>query len=457
MKFRLASPTRCISERRISECRDSTAFPSNAIGVGWPKIVGPDGVLEVLDHVSVLKGKHAFKFGGEFINNMSTTDETANAKGQIRFRNLNNFMEGNLKQGALFLGDARRTLYNYAYAAFLQDDWRIKPRLTLNLGVRYELNTVVHERDGLMGNFDPVLGLYQTNNPYHGDHNNFSPRVGFAWDVFGDGKTVLRGGAGILYEQLSFDVMNGEGNLLGLRTFPTGLPQFNAGSTTPLPLAGNIQLQSLTFAQGSSTLGPIDAAWKGFNPALPVSGQTTLFSAVSSPACGDGFTTPPGYVAAPGPCEVYGVNPNIRTPYVGTWNLDIQRAITNNLSIDIGYVGNHGTKLLGKLNINQPAPGSGWNLPLTATAQANARLRSRRRGLHPGPSLRGHGRRRHLPAKCNSRAGVPAFYGAVRKQNHHSRRASRPQHLGRTFQPDQLVPLVPELHHHDSERLRVEL
>jgi carboxypeptidase family protein/TonB-dependent receptor-like protein len=347
------------------------AFPSNAIGVGWPKIVGPDGVLEFLDHVSVLKGKHAFKFGGEFIDNQSTTNETANAKGQIRFRNLDQFMEGDLKQGALFLGNAVRTLYNYNYAAFLQDDWRIKPRLTLNLGIRYELSSVVHERNGLMGNFDPIQGLVQTNNPYNGDHNNFAPRVGFAWDVRGDGKTVVRGGAGILYEQLSFDVMNGEGNLLGLRTFPTGLPQFNAGSTTPLPVAGNIQLQSLTFAQGSSTLGPIDAAWQAFNPNLPVAGQTTLFSAVSSPACGDGFTQPAGYVTAPSPCEVYGVNPNIRTPYVSTWNLDIQRAITNNLSIDVGYVGNHGTKLLGKLNENQPAPGAGWNTPLTATAVAN--------------------------------------------------------------------------------------
>ena len=350
------------------------AFPSNAIGVGWPKIVGPDGVLEFLDHVSVLKGKHAFKFGGEFIDNQSTTNETANAKGQIRFKTLDNFFLGKVKQGALFLGDANRTLYNYNYAAFLQDDWRIKPRLTINLGIRYELSTVVHERDGLMGNFDPVQGLVQTNNPYNGDHNNFAPRVGFAWDVKGDGKTVVRGGAGILYEQLSFDVMNGEGNLLGLRTFPTGLPLYNAGSSTALPLAGNIQLQSLTFAQGSASLGPINSAWQNFNPNAPVAGQTTLFSAVSNPACGDGVNNPNPliYQSAPSPCEVYGVDRNIRTPYVSTWNLDIQRAITNNLSIDVGYVGNHGAKLLGKLNVNQPAPGAGWTAAAKAACIASA-------------------------------------------------------------------------------------
>lgn len=335
------------------------AFPSNAIGVGWPKLVGPDGVTELLDHVSILKGKHSFKFGGEFIENQSHTNETANAKGQIRFSNLTNFFEGNLKQGALFLGDAAVNLYNYGYAGFLQDDWRMTPRLTLNLGVRYELNTVVHEKDGLMGNFDPIRGLVQTNNPYNGDHNNFSPRFGFAYDVFGNGKTVIRGGAGILYEQLSFDVMNGEGNFLGLRAFPTGLPAFitKNGVTTAAPLAGDIQLQSLAFPQHSPTLGPIDAAWQAFNPALPVAGQTTLFSsALSAPACGDGVNIPAGYLAAPPPCEVYGVDPNIRTPYVESWNLDIQHAISNNLSIDVAYVGNHGAKLLGKLNVNQPPP-----------------------------------------------------------------------------------------------------
>src|SRR6202043_3499158 len=78
------------------------------------------------------------------------------------------------------------------------------------------------------------------------------------------------------------------------------------------------------------------------------------------------------YQVAPSPCEVYGVNPNIRTPYVSNWNLDIQHAITNNLSIDIGYVGNHGTKLLGKLDVNQPAPGAGWTPAAILGCEASA-------------------------------------------------------------------------------------
>ena len=342
------------------------------IGIGWPKVIGPDGVIEFLDHVSILKGKHAFKFGGEIIGNSSTEDETSNAKTQIRFKSshsgtvtaLENFFEGNVAQAALFLGNPIRTFTNQQYAGFAQDDWRITPKLTVNLGIRYELATVVREKDGEMGNFDPIRGIYQTNTPYNGDHNNFAPRVGFAWDVFGNGKTVIRGAGGILYEStLSYDVLNGVGNALGLRTVPTGLPLYNNGSATPVTAGGNINLQSVSIAPGSPALAGISSTWQAFNPAVPVSQQSTLFGNIASPGCGDGITPLTSGGTSPSPCEIYAVDPNLRTPYVGTWNLDIQRAITNNLSIDVGYVGNHGTKLLGPININQPAPFAGWGSP----------------------------------------------------------------------------------------------
>jgi hypothetical protein len=359
-------------------------YANNGIGITWPKILGPNTVLELLDHVSVMRGKHAFKFGGEIIFNQSVENVTANAKGPVRFANLTDFFGGKLHRANLLLGDPVRTLTSQAFAGFVQDDWRVTPRLTLNLGVRYELSTVIHDKNGMQANFDEVRGLVQSNNPYHGDHNNFAPRVGFAWDIAGNGKTVLRAGGGILYEQVSMDVFHAEANVLGLRTIPTGLPLFNAGSPTSLPLNGNIQLQGLTFSGPS--LGPVNAAWRNFDPTLPVSAQTTLYSSVATPACGDGINNPnppglgnnpnvPTYLAAPAQCEIYAVDPNIRTPYVNNWNIDIQRAITNNLSVDIGYVGNHGTKLLGKINHNQPTLvggfSPGWGDPSAAGSAAN--------------------------------------------------------------------------------------
>jgi Carboxypeptidase regulatory-like domain len=344
-------------------------FASGFIGIGWPKIIGPDAVLQITDHISVLRGKHSFKFGGDILRNTSTEDETSNAKGPVRFNkgggntSLINYFEGNLSRANLFLGDPVRTLSNEGYALFFQDDWRIKPRLMLNLGLRYEINTVVKDKNNQLANFDPVQGLVQ-GTPYHTNFNNFGPRVGLAWDVRGNGKTVVRAGSGILYEQMGFDVLNGEGNLLGLRTIPTGLPLFNNGSTTSLPLNGNIQLQSLAFTGGAS-LAAISQAWQQFDPTKQVAGQTTLYSSVATPACGDGFTQPAGYLVAPGPCEIFGVDPNLRVPFVLNWNVDVQQAIGPNLSLDVGYVGNRGNRLLGRTDINQPPPGAGW----TAAAQ----------------------------------------------------------------------------------------
>jgi hypothetical protein len=349
----------------------------NGIGGGWPKIIGPDGVLTILDHISYLRGKHSFKFGGEILDNWSTENETSNAKGPVDFSNLGNFFTGTMRRARIFLGNPVRSLTSQGYAAFVQDDWRVKPRLIVNLGLRYEINTVVKDKNGQLANFDPssATGLVQSNNPYQGDHKDFAPRLGIAWDVRGNAKTVVRAGAGITYEQMGFDVLNGEGNLLGLRTMPTGLPRFNNGSTTSLPTSGTIDLQALTFTGGA--LAPVRTAWQTFNPALPVSGQTTLYSAVANPACGDGSTVPtdPRYLGvAPGPCEIYGVIPNLRIPYVTQWNLDIQRAITNNLSLDVVYVGNHGTRLLGKVDENQAQLvngfSPGWGNPADPTSPA---------------------------------------------------------------------------------------
>jgi hypothetical protein len=346
------------------------------LGGNWPKHPGPTGSLDTLESVSILRGKHTFKFGGEIVENTADVFVTANGKGSIRFNSskaaggnpartaLENFLLGAPRStgtlSALLVGDPERHLSNQGYAAFMQDDWHVLPRVTVNLGLRYEVQTVLKDRDNKLGNFDPTLGLVQVGkgetSAFHGDHNNFSPRVGFAWDVRGNGKTVVRGGGSIMYEQLPYSVFIAVGNALGLNQVPTGASLVVNGVTTPG--AGNMGVLSVNIPGN----GGLTTGWQAQTAAC-VSGGTTACGSVFPAAlftlqCGDG-STPAGQSFPALPCNTEAVDPNLRLPYVSTWSLGIQRAITNDLSIDISYVGNHGTKFLGFADINEPPLGSG--------------------------------------------------------------------------------------------------
>ncbi len=349
------------------------------LGLGWPKTVGPDGVYQFSDMVSMLRGKHAFKLGGEVLVNQSTNNVTANTKGPFRFPDLQSFFGGNMNRALIASGDFLRHLQNEGYGLYVQDDWRATPKVTVNLGLRYEINTVVKEANNLIGNFDPNVGLVQVGKQigsvFNGNHNKFAPRLGVAWDISGNGRTVIRAGGGIYFEQGSFDAIMALGNLLGLRTLPTGVALYMRGNPTPATAGGDINVGAITFtggALGSQTAaGTIKYNW------LNNSANTPVYS--TSAVCGDGTVRLPSGLT-PQPCTIMGVDRNLRTPYVSKWNLDIQHAITHDLSIDVAYVGNHGTKLVGLLDLNQPQLvggfSPGWGNPAIPSSPAGRCLAS---------------------------------------------------------------------------------
>jgi hypothetical protein len=331
-------------------------------GGGRPRIQGPDEVFQILDHASYLHGKHAFKFGGEFLRDSFTGASYTNARGLIRFGDvdafngvcatppcatpLEDFFAGTPGQGAILAGNPARNVHNEGYALFFQDDYRIKPTLTLNLGLRYEVNTVLKESNDQFGNFDPALGLVQVgkqiSSPYNGDHNNFAPRFGVAWDVRGDGKTVVRAGVAVVYDQLAYDVFLAQGSAttgtIGLGLVPTGA-LLTGTNGVALPSPG-------TIATASVSLPGAALNWNGSSV-----GGASIFP-TGQLQCGDGMGSDPA------PCNTFAVDRNLRTPFVTTWTVDIERTLTKDLALEVGYVGNHGSKLVGVTDINQVDPNS---------------------------------------------------------------------------------------------------
>jgi len=227
---------------------------------------------------------------------------------------------------------------DWLYAGFAQDDWRITKNVTLNLGVRYEYQGVPSEAHNLLGNWEPGVGLEQVGKNigsiYRGDHRNFSPRLGVAWDVSGKGTTVVRAGGSIIYDLLSMSTFLSQQNTnntvtLGVNVVPTGASLQVNGVTTPG--IGTIVATGITLP--GSQLN-----WNGSSV-----GGAPIYPAniTSLVACGDGVG------ADASPCDTFAMNRNYRTPYVSNWTLGIQHAFSGKLSLDMAYVGNHGTKLPG--------------------------------------------------------------------------------------------------------------
>jgi hypothetical protein len=321
----------------------------------FPKIVGPDKVYDVIDQVSHLRGKHAFKFGGEIRNDQVHQATFRAGRGRVKFADLEALLSGIPGDTTFLAGDPTRNITQWLYAGYAQDDWRITPRVTLNLGFRYELQGVPKEAKNLFGNFEPSVGFEQVgkniSSIYNGDHKNFSPRLGVAWDVTGKGTTIVRAGGSIIYSLLSMNSFLSQQNTqntvtLGLGTIPTGASIVTGDPAVTTPGIGSIFTTGVTIPGSSLT-------WVNQATAIYPSNVTGLVQ------CGDGASHESGAPDNPGPCDTFAMNRNFRTPYVETWTLGIQHAFSSKLSLEATYVGNHGVKLIGVVDLNQPDVANG--------------------------------------------------------------------------------------------------
>ena len=267
-----------------------------------------------IDNYSWNRGRHAIKFGYEFRRTTIANIVDTNFRGKLSFDDLKFFLEGIPSGGSQAQGYTNRHGFENSHGFYVQDSFRWTNRLTVNFGTRWDYFGVVGEKNNLFYRFDPVtdstvqVGTNGISGLYNPDHNNFAPRVSFAYDLTGKGKTVVRAGWGVFYDAFSQDFFLGH------------LP-YNC-VFCPGPTYAGIGPAAISFA--SATSGPIV-------PGSPV------------------------YVSAAPLSDFFAADPNIRTPYTQNWNLNLQQQVASRIVLQIGYVGSKGTKLFRFRDINQPS------------------------------------------------------------------------------------------------------
>lgn len=299
-------------------------FPSIQDGVSFrvPQATNVNR-LQFSDALSLVRGAHTFKFGGDFQRIDSLFDLGVFQQGRIEFVqdfaqadfNGDNRVDDNDLLFAVTLRSSKPTQAltindadNNHFAVFAQDDWRASPRLTLNLGLRYELDTNVNN-NAWYANRNPLVQAF-----YRGDRqrdtNNFAPRFGFNWATR-DGKTSVHGGYGIYYDRITLQILSLERGLDG-RALAIEVR------------AGNV----LTDPTGAPIF--IDPATGRFRPGAPT---------FSNPFAG--FILP-----GAGASGINIIDNHLQNPMVQQFNLGIQRELARDLVVRADYLHNLGTHFI---------------------------------------------------------------------------------------------------------------
>lgn len=344
-----ARPARPKGPAIISASFTDPILPNFAQGRNSP-------VEDISDNMTFVKGNHTFKWGttirftsqdgfndaGIYPNVSLSTGNGNTAPSSIRpsgltssqtatFNNLYNDVLGRISSVTQTFYSRDLTTFQESGTPrvrshklresgyYFQDDWKFRRNLTLNLGLRWEIFNAPFEADGIMGTLDKVSQITPTNqltdltvkrgNWYKTDFNNLAPRVGFAYDLFGDGKTSVRGNFGVFFDrQIGATVSAVDGATPGFA---------GSGSVTPNATGGDTRI-----ADGIPVVP---------EPAAPV---------LQLPV-------------ANRPQDVFVFAPNLRTGYVESWQLGIQRELIRNTVLDVSYVGNRGVKLFYDRDYNQ--------------------------------------------------------------------------------------------------------
>jgi outer membrane receptor protein involved in Fe transport len=276
------------------------------------------------DNVSLTKGIHSLRFGFNVERILMTESDCGNCGGNFTFDTLFNFYQNNPLSVIADVAPNRKDAREYLFGGYVQDDIRLRPDLTVNAGLRYEVATIPRELNGKLSTLHSLDGSQIfSGNPIMANPSthDFEPRIGFSWDPFNNGKTAIRGGFGM------FDV----------QVFPVNL----RGSIGAYPFSNSLNS--------------------------------------SSPQHGD-FPLPAGKLnpGDPSSQHLYFVQQHPKRNYVMQWNLNVQREIAPNTTVMVAYVGSrsvHNLFVTDNSSIVLPVAktpfGYLWPVPNTAPVPAS--------------------------------------------------------------------------------------
>lgn len=305
---------------------------SGALNLSYPGVNTQDYESWQFKNVSTwITGNHTVKFGYEAIKvafrfNLSLL-RTANFQGTRTGNPLADFMAGAFENSTVEFGVADHAPFTWKHTAFVQDTWRIHPRVSFDYGIRYEPFIPWDQLGGRHTSFEPAVqstmfpdapaGILFPGDPSlpprltYSDTNNFAPRLGIAWDVKGDARTVVRGGYGIFYQQV-----NGE-----------------TTHAAEAPWRGTTQLRQGRIEDPFGSLGQVEP---------PTNESPGRFGC--SP-----IGEYPGLACTeyPLPLRTVYTDANLRTTYTQHMSVSLQQQLSNNLAAEVSYVGKIGDDLVG--------------------------------------------------------------------------------------------------------------
>ncbi|HEX2665531.1 MAG TPA: TonB-dependent receptor [Candidatus Acidoferrum sp.] len=314
-----------------------------------------DNTYALTDTFTWNRGHHTFKFGGRFAIMQENSVYAYQTNGSFwLYGGCTSVGSGNDLADFLFSAideyyqssEAPSNEHQKQYGLFAQDEWKVTPRFTLTLGLRYEYTSPEKDKRGFSFTILPGVqsqrfvnapqGLVFPGDPgapggwYFPDYKNFAPRIGFAWDPFGNGKTSVRGGFGMFY-----DTLNG-----WMSDWATDEPPF-AGSADLFFNPGPTNAANTTMSDPYGTAGSPDPFPSQIPPPKNVDFGPNGLGLIPFGNGNNNF-----------------VDPHLKTPYIYQYNLSVERQISNSLMAEVGYVGSSSHKLLTWLDTNPFVPGT---------------------------------------------------------------------------------------------------